>query len=250
MSTEHDWTGLDKEMYLKSIAKFLTSDHEFNNFKQDRDYQAILEHLGDRDGAAIYNMIGKKSLVAICAAVNDVVGNPTLRNDIQVSNSTIRYCWFFEKILLKIANIYNVKSICEIGAGYGGLISILGTYLIHAKVLSVVDLELPSKLQEKYMSMIGLSVLRQDFPENIIDQSYDLVVATYSLSELSKNAQDAYLDKVLSKSKNGFLAYNPHCYTVQEFVEKLRAYGIQANVEEDCMTGLGWPEHRIIYWNE
>lgn len=112
---------------------YLASRHEeiFQDFKRHAVYNAILEHLNDEQGAAYLERILNDYDFRLTdeqwgnILLNDSLGNPrrfTYEFDnkiLTVSATTLRYT----KVLMDIAAFFNIgeiKTVAEIGIGYGG----------------------------------------------------------------------------------------------------------------------------------
>jgi hypothetical protein len=54
--------------------------------------------------------------------------------------------------------------------------------------------------------------------------SYDLVISNYALTEIRKEIQEVYLEKVVLPAQRGYITYNEinpedfHSYTKEEFI--------------------------------
>lgn len=44
--------------------------------------------------------------------------------------------------------------------------------------------------------------------ENLAQNDYDLLISNYAFSELSRDIQNLYLDKIINHSKHGYITYN------------------------------------------
>ena len=141
--------------YVNSIKKFLSSDNEFNNFRQPNyGYNTILEHV-DKEQGEKYLQVIKKFPESFLTKLNDFkkndsIGNPLIyeyENSERFNPTTLRYIKFAGDINnhFKDLNDYNL---IEIGGGYGGLVRIL-TELYNFKNITMVDLQEPLNLQEK-----------------------------------------------------------------------------------------------------
>lgn len=152
-------------------------------------------------------------------AKNDLYGSPIRftyniqGQNLTLSPTTIRYA----KVLCDILSMYdtsNIKSIAEIGIGYGGQCRLIRSKLPDA-MYSLVDLPEVIGLAEKYLTHY------QECRDNIryldgghiyTNDEYDLVISNYAFSELKRAVQDMYLDKIILKSKRGYITYNSHAY--------------------------------------
>ncbi len=142
---------------------------------------------------------------------NDQIGNPKkyYYKEINklISPTTLRYI----KVGSDIEKIFSEKidNIVEIGCGYGG------QYLILDKLKNIqnyllIDLFEVTKFIEKYLECFVLNSSYETKTINKIsyDKSWDLVISNYAFSELPYETQLIYINKVLLKSKNGYMTMN------------------------------------------
>lgn len=137
--------------------------------------------------------------------------------------STLRYTKVLAD-LMKFIRLDGLK-IAEIGVGYGGQCRVINAvtkpkeytlvYIKPALLLAQTYLDgyiLPSLM--KYRTMNELKIL-----------NYDLVISNYAFSELKRDIQDVYLQKIILNSKHGYITYNEitpdefRSYTKDELVE-------------------------------
>ncbi len=125
----------------------------------------------------------------------------------EISPSTLRYIKVLSDIKNKFGDISG-KKIIEIGAGYGGQCLILSK-IFNSLEYSIIDLDEASYLSNKYLSINGVDsriVKISDVPS--MDEDFDIVISNYAYSELDKNLQDLYYERIIKRSKNGYLTYN------------------------------------------
>lgn len=88
------------------------------------------------------------------------------------------------------------------------------------------DLHIVNQLSEKYIehfllnSSYEVSTINQ-FNENI---NFDLVISTYGFSELTKETQLTYIDKILKIRKRGYLLMNNTSTYKNLSIEDLKEY--------------------------
>ena len=204
----------DGEQY-KNICE-LASKHDsiFNKFKRNSKYRRVLEHVTESQGKAYLDIINKegKDLLKFINKFkeNDEYGSP-ITSDYdkigKISPTTLRYI----KILSDLRKFFgdlNNMDIVEIGAGYGGQCKIISD-AISFNSYTIIDLNTVLKLIKKYLTKLRVDkvdYLTQDKLSN--DKKYDLLISNYAFSECVKSVQDEYIQKVLNKSKRGYITYN------------------------------------------
>lgn len=199
------------------------SERFFRNFRRNSTYNDILEHVSQVQGQAYLDIIQKRKQLQFTDAdwnnfhQNDLYGNPvTFSYDINgrtmvFSPTTLRYA----KVLQDIALLFDtekIKSVAEIGIGYAGECRILTSYLKSLESYSLFDLPEVLELAKKYLGKFGNYITDNvkfvDGTRIEVDESYDFVMSNYAFSELIRDIQDIYLNKVILKSKAGYITWN------------------------------------------
>ena len=204
----------DLGSYLKVVREAITDDKKFNKFKSNPFYNIVLEHTTYNQGLQYLKIIKRDSNLLNSInkfIINDEIGNPkTYYYDElkqKISPSTLRYI----KVASDIKKIFQdeITNIVEIGGGYGG------QYLILEKAIKIdhytlVDLYDINKLTEKYLEHHLLNSSYNTTTLNKIQSTskFDLVISNYAFSELPPVIQIKYLEKIIQKSKNGYLTMN------------------------------------------
>ena len=205
----------DNGLYTSSVKKAVYSDHAFKKFKRDYNYVNILEHVSVQHAERYVEILKERDDDFLNKAldsllIDDVLGSPKKYplNGLQgyFSTTSMRY--------LKVASDINLlfgptfSSTAEIGCGYGGQ-CIFNDSLLNVKSSHLFDLPIVNKLISRYVNYF---LLQGSFHvlhiNNVLPQTYDLVISNYAFSELPRVLQLAYIDKVISHSKSGYLTMN------------------------------------------
>lgn len=205
----------DDGRYVAFVSQASQDYQVFKNFKRHPAYTAILEHASEAEGLAYLNIASKDSpefLEKIEALkANDEVGNPFIFEYPgvgKVSSSTLRYL----KVASDLRKYFGKnlgETIAEIGVGYGGQCLTLDK-LFNFKKYYLFDLSPVLDLVARYLECHTLrgsyqcTTLNQYAP----DGAFDLVISNYAFSELPSNLQRMYIEKILSRSKRGYLTMN------------------------------------------
>lgn len=207
------------------VICYMASKHEhfFRGFRQNDVYNQILEHLSQPQGQEYLDVINKNGRVkftddewnSFCG--NDLYGNPKRYpykingRDLMVSPTTLRYVKVLQDIMT-LFDIGRIKSVAEIGIGYAGQCRLLASYLDSIENYFLFDLPEVLGLAEKYLGKFGKDVTEKakfvDGTNIDIEKTYDLVISNYAFSELVRDVQDIYLDKVILKAKAGYITWN------------------------------------------
>ena len=215
----------DYNTYTDICKKAVEDDNIFNTFKSQPRYTDILEHTLPHQANEYINLISKSynDLEIPCEDLfkNDDIGSPQksgfLFKDMQriVSPSNFRYLYYGLEILSFLQeNDILETSIIEIGGGYGGqcyyLSKLAPIFDIKIKKYLIFDLEDPSKLSKKFLDKIGIKNVKcevlPESRENITE--YNFIFSNYAYSEFDASVRKEYLDKVISKVKSGYFAWN------------------------------------------
>ena len=227
MTNRDQWLTVPDQIssYLQAIDEALADDSKFSTFKQDFRYQYILEHLGRERGAGLWSFLKDKVSEEdiLKCQINDVFGSPQVYeyDGVTISPTTLRYiksAYYLNKMFGSLDNF----SILEVGGGYGGLCTVLNT-LYDIQKYTLVDLEGPGKLQDKYIRTIenyGTSIgyrnsnIKHEIVCSLDDlgdcEEYDLIISEFAFSELDMHLQKQYLSKFSLISK-GYIGSNA-CY--------------------------------------
>ena len=205
----------DNGFYLHIIEKGNNNFRIFQNFRNHPIFYEIYEHVSKSQGKEYLDYIiknNKNLLDKIDKFLeNDKIGNPKKyyykEIDKLIAPTTLRYIKVgsdIEKIFLD-----KIDNIVEIGCGYGGQYLILDK-LINIKNYLLIDLFEVTKFIEKYLECFVLNSSYETKTINKIsyDKSWDLVISNYAFSELPSETQLIYINKILLKSKNGYMTMN------------------------------------------
>lgn len=231
---------------LYSQSNFL-----FNNFRRNTIIQTILEHTNYDQGLSYikrilelgfdYNYIKEFT-------TTDLIGNPIKYEYPYIgfaNPSTLRYVFVLSDLTRKFGSLENF-SIIEIGGGYGGQARII---MKRYRVSQYTIYDLPSvlKIADRFLkkSLVSEGVYFKN-ALTLNSEVSDLVISNYAWSELSKPAQNEYLNKIMLNSKNGYITYNQinpdsfNSFTISELVKVIPELRIE---EENPLT---WPENKVL----
>jgi len=253
----------DNGVYPSFCLMAANEDELFKNFRNDTLYTKVLEHITFRLGQRYLDVIMKEDRPQFTKAdwedfcKNDLYGNPQLfRYDINgnstiISSNTLRYI----KVLSDIVDLFDVKklnTIAEIGIGYAGQCRLMMNYIRTIEKYALFDLPEVLQLAKRYLESYG-STAKVEFIDGTkpyhTDARYDLVISNYAFSELTRSAQDAYLDNIILKSDAGYITWNSLSfeeldgYSVDELIGKIPGSSIMP--EEP-----GGIKNCIIIWGQ
>jgi hypothetical protein len=216
----------DYDAYVR-VVKFqnLITDFELS-FKSNPAYQVILEHTHQyaainylesikKEFRELYN--NNKSLLILLCEMNDKYGKPQkfpISDFCVCSPSNLRYIYHSLVILsnIKKNNLFEVDLV-EIGGGYGGLSFFIHNlsklFNIKIKSYTIFDLKEITTLQKRYLKIHNISVNTYHIDDNWELNPNSYLISNYAFSEISKELQIQYTNKVLNKYIDyGFLVWN------------------------------------------
>ena len=228
-------TSISDENKFKTLCKnAYENDTIFDGFKSNTSFTEILEHTTYDQGIGYISEIEKDTKVDLNLMYkfkdNDTQGNPKkyIFKDPygEISPSTIRYIKVLNDMINLFGDLSNF-SIVEIGVGYGGQSKIIQDHF-NIKEYNYVDLPEVLNLTKKYLKKYNYKNLNfLDFT-SLPDKSYDLIISNYAITECSQEIQDLYVEKIISKSKHGYITgndiggfFNIKNYTKNDWLLKL-----------------------------
>lgn len=247
-------TGQDSS-YLQICELAATNPFYFDSFRSNDAYahvtevgrgQPFAQYLAQNGSAEIL-----KKMQEFCRL--DDIGNPRIDyypNLGIFSGTTLRYIIIADQIK-KLFTLPQNPVIAEIGGGFGGQCYILSK-LFPFKNYIFYDLPEPVMLIKKMISLLDVphvSYLEsKDNPGTI-----DLLISNYSFCEFSRALQMEYFEKVIKKSKHGYMLYNSlgknsfNSLSVNEFANLLKENGMNPQILSESVPTE--KENLLIIWN-
>lgn len=231
--------------YLNVCKTAAENEELFQSFKRSSAYKMILEHCSYDLGKSHLKNIKEKNpglLEDKRFFQNDLFGDPEVFDFGfgVASPTTIQYISVLANLICLFGDLTGYR-IVEIGAGYGGQAKVIGDKF---EILSytMVDLHEATLLQNKYINKLGIKNAKACTYENFSHQEYyDLVISNYALSEVLDPLQTEYVEKILLKSKHGYLTCNGPIHAMEKMVEKF-PIGKSSDIEGERKSNF------IITW--
>jgi len=221
----------------------------FKTFKRHSDFIPILEHVTYEQGIRYIEEINQDLLSRIKDfATNDSIGTPRVyyyqELGIEISPTTLRYIKVLSDLIKIFGNLDNLN-IIEIGCGYGGQCKIINDI---AKPCSYVIVDLPGVLclARKYLRSFGIENVISRHIDSDIEINYDLCISNYAFSEIGRNYQNLYAEKIIKNSDIGYITCN---FITPENFTKEEIFALKPNhvvYPEKPLTGDG---NLIYIWN-
>jgi len=204
----------DNDKYPNFCLKAANDLRVFSNFRQNKIYRGILEHVNKKTGQLYLDTILeiRPELIKEIDKIkdNDRYGNPDLAEyEIigKICPSTLRYT----KVLADLLNMFQSLDglrIAEIGVGYGGQCRLINSVCKPEKY-TLIDMKPALLLTQRYLDGYVLSSsLKYKTMNELTKKNYDLVISNYAFTELRREIQDVYLERVILNSTCGYITYN------------------------------------------
>lgn len=165
------------------------------------------------------------------------------------SPTTLRYVKVLQDILT-LFDTEKIRSISEIGVGYGGQCRLLTSYLKNLERYRLFDLPEVLGLTKKYLSQLNAAPAEfMDGTKIDADDDADLVISNYAFTELTPEIQEIYLNRVILRAKAGYITYNALAherfgsYSAEQLLEKIPGSSM---IPEEPLT---CPGNCIMIWS-
>jgi len=230
------WLNNEYSLWGQALSACLEDNVSFLNFKKN---PQITRMIGLSNFEEIYFDLVKNLDVPWDELQRiDSIGSPHFTesvNGVKLSAVTLRYIFYASKVLENIKKV-NLNKIVEIGGGYGGFASILDCIAKHQMFsienYYIYDLPKVQLFQKKYLNQCltdGTSgILNINFMDcyNLDKSNVDnfYCVSFYALGEFDRDTKNNYIDKIVSKAKNGLILWNPHDYRDIDGEKKIIEY--------------------------
>jgi hypothetical protein len=205
--------------YIKEICQ----TNNLTTFKSNNYYRDILEHVSNEVGDEYLKLIQDKTKISneeiksFCS-LNDSVGCPLkFSYEIgEISPTSLRYI-YHSHLILSYLSFLNLDSndIVEIGGGYGGLCLALKKFapLYNIKINSytIIDFDDVIKLQEKYHKIVNcddVNYISSNTFGSSLDKNNLFLISNYAFSEINRDIQNKYIEKLFPKVLHGFMCWN------------------------------------------
>lgn len=207
-----------REMTLRAVHE----DEVFAKFRIQPELANIYDIVGTQEMQRLFTWNHIRAAEMLCPQLMSLVGVAKL-NDLcggaavfptplgpELSAATARYFKYLADILYVFKSLKGAD-IVEIGGAYGGLSALMhNTYQNH-RSYTVFDLPEVNQLAARYHAAIGVSgVLYQTMDDlaKVDAVPSDLFISTHALSEITRDLQEIYIEKIVKHAKHGFVLYN------------------------------------------
>lgn len=200
--------------YKDALHLASTKDDAFSKFRRLAGLREIIEGVPDVVGrgyhAKLCAQLGHDDLGSEWSRItkNDKVGDPTLVELAphgHAASTTMRYAWNVSDMDRHGVALAGAD-IVEVGGGYGGLCRMIHEF--HApRSYTIIDLPEALKLAKRYLAEFDIH------PQIVSCYEYgqrpiDTFISNYALTELTRDVQDEYVNKLMTHAVCGYVTFN------------------------------------------
>jgi putative sugar O-methyltransferase len=203
----------DNNMYPNVCLQASNEYRHFKNFRRNRVYNEILEHVSEQQGTEYLDIIKKDADLFSKMDTfkeNDKYGNPRVFDYPsigKISPTTLRYIKVLSDLKVLFGTMDNLN-IVEIGAGYGGQCRIISSYS-KPNTYCLIDIKPALLLAKRFLDHYTIhSPLIYKTMNELQEKEYDLFISNYAFTELPRPLQDIYIEKSILCSRMGYITYN------------------------------------------
>lgn len=184
---------------------------------------------------------------------NDKIGDPITQNFSTIgicAPNTLRYVKIVGDLQKEFGDLSKLN-IVEIGGGYGGQCLILNT-ITGFSSYTIVDLPECLPLINKYLQNFNLKNYTTIANNLISTLKSDLVISNYAISEIAREEQLIYLEKIINLAPRGYIIYNDfvseiNSFNLDEFISNISIKNRKINVKKEEPNT--YPTNFLITWN-
>jgi hypothetical protein len=213
-----DWGHHQADEYVSFIWQAVSDPKIFAMFRRDPRYVAVVETLWPETGQAYLDLIEDPVTRQICldSETADKIGGPVthIYDGAQLAPTTLRYGKVLNDLVRLFPRLPSVEHIAEIGIGHGGQARIIAEYASRAATslnsYTCLDLLPVLHLARQYLEHFTLRPQFHFLSKLELPAGWraDLAISNYAFSELGRNVQEEYLERVLLRSNAGYLTMN------------------------------------------
>lgn len=218
------------QRYNEALNRAANEDEAFRSFRRAPGVREIVEGVPDVVGQGYFaKLVDELSLDTLTmmwerATKNDLVGEPQLvqlRPDKVASSTTMRYLWNVVDMERHGVTLDDVD-VVEVGGGYGGLCRMIHEFH-KPRSYTIIDLPEALALADRYLKCYGINA-RMVPCDAYAHEPIDTFISNYALTELTKDVQEEYIQKLMCNAKHGYVTYNsqPRNAFNQYSLEQLR----------------------------
>jgi putative sugar O-methyltransferase len=241
--------------YADFCKRAVDDDSVFKTFKSHPDFTYMLEHVTNEQGWDYLLQIERQFPFLVTMIdkfkTNDDIGSPRTFHckeiETQISPTTLRYIKVLADILDNFGR-YDGLDIIEIGVGYGGQCKILHDYGT-PRSYTMVDLPEVLALAKKCNEYHKIPNVSYKTADVLNTTSCDLLISNYAFTEISREYQEIYVEKLFKYARMGYITCNYFgMMNKDESMSKDDVFAIKENYELIPERPLTGPDNVIYIW--
>jgi hypothetical protein len=253
-------TGIsDHPTYRTFCSQAAIYPEVFQSFRRNELYCGVFESVNqeqgqdmieciDRDNPALWNHL-------TAFKTSEQVGYPNVSGYPKIGvicPTTLRYIKILSDLIKHFTSLDKFK-IAEIGVGYGGQCKIIHD-VFHPAEYTLIDLPEPLALTKKFLSEFSVPNLKFKTQEELVPETYDLVISNYAFSECTIPVQEAYINLVIAGSARGYMLYNfiTHLWRFENIpfdkIRSLKPGMLMLNDESDTKPVSVRDPNKLLIW--
>ncbi len=202
------------QRYNEALYRAASDDEAFEFFRRAPGIREIVEGVPTCVGHGYHEKLraklGDEALALMWDRIteNDRYGNPErleLSPQGHAASTTMRYAWNVTDMIAH-GVVLDDADIVEVGGGYGGLCR-----MIHAfhkpKSYTIIDLPDALALADRYLKCYGIDA-RMVSCDAYGVEPIDTFISNYALTELTRDVQDEYVNKLMTHAVCGYVTFN------------------------------------------
>lgn len=248
----------DHATYRDICQKAAVNSWVFQNFRSLPAYIGIVELGGGQEFVSHILKNGSEQTLKKLDEFQelDKIGNPSRTKFVNFgifSGTTLRYITIADHIK-SIFQLPQTPKIVEIGAGFGGQCYILSRVQGFSKYY-IYDLPEVSALINKVVDTLNVkNVSYLSLDQSVPEKEIDLVISNYAFSECDRKTQLDYFERIIKKSKRGYMIYNQissrfdiDSLSPNEFFDLLKQQKLHPKIEDEPVCT--YPGNVLITWD-
>lgn len=259
MTSVAQMSGFPQLSYPKFCLLASQDNAVFNSFRKNDIYRNIVESPHEKEcGNMILDLI-KIQYPDLLQFFGHICTEDTIGGPIQfdyagigiVSPTVIRYVQIVGDLMREFGDLGQLK-IVEIGCGFGGQCKIINN-ICGFSHYTMIDLPECVELIKKYMSHFEISNISTVDCYSLKEKiPCDLVISNFAFSEICKEGQLLYMEKIINDAPCGYMhyIYSPEIqpFTIQELVTMLKIKNKKVKVIT-FTTPFYTQSDKIIIWH-
>ena len=249
--------GYDSVFIKCKIISNNTSD-DYTNFREKEEFEFLVnnEPEPDEEAVTIGKSINNDLFTEYLNVKKSKLGYGNIVKFSTLDNLDTRHymmsCFVYNYFKQKNVSLTNIL---EIGGGFGNW-SYINEHIMKYNKWTIIDLDFVIKLQKWFLKHELTDINKVEWIDTkdlsrliINEETYDITICAHSLSEISKENFDNYLDILIKKTKYIFYAYHTKLPNINLINYKKTMLDKYFNIEDSFICENG-NVNNVLYVNK